>query len=69
MEENWKSVYSADKLYKVELVKGILDQFSVESIIMNKRGSEFLVGDVDLFVDEKDFEKAQKLISENHKSE
>lgn len=69
MEENWKSVYSADKLYKVELVKGILNQFSVESIIMNKRGSEFLVGDVDLFVDEKDFEKAQKLISEHHKSE
>jgi len=67
MEENWKSVYSADELYKVELVKGTLDQVKIESIIMNKKGSELLVGEIDLFVDEKDVDEALKIIQEHHK--
>lgn len=67
MEENWKSVYSANELYKVELVKDTLDQRKIESIIMNKKGSSLLLGEIDLFVDEKDFEKARKIVLEHHK--
>ncbi len=67
MEENWKSVYSADKLYKVELVKDTLDQRKIESIIMNKKGSGLLLGEIELFVDEKDFEEARKIVLEHHK--
>jgi hypothetical protein len=67
MDKNWKSVYTADKLYKVELVKDTLDQVNIESIIMNKKGSALLLGEIDLFVDKKDFEKARKVVLEHHK--
>jgi uncharacterized protein YqgQ len=67
MKENWKIVYTADRLYKVELVKGLLDQDDIESVIMNKKDSEFPVGDVELFVDEKDYEKARAIVLEHHK--
>jgi hypothetical protein len=67
MEDNWKSVYTADQLYKVELVKGLLDMVEIENVIMNKKGSELLVGEIDLFVDEKDYEKARKIVLEHHK--
>ncbi len=67
MEDNWKSVYSADKLYKVELVKGTLDQHNIENITMNKKGSGLLLGEIELFVDEKDFKKARKIVLEHHK--
>jgi hypothetical protein len=67
MEENWKSVYSADKLYKVELVKGLLDLAKIENLTMNKKGSGLLLGEIELFVDEKDFEKARKIVLEHHK--
>nr|NQU93186.1 DUF2007 domain-containing protein [Bacteroidota bacterium] len=69
MEENWVNIYSADKLYKVELVKGILERNEIESVIMNKRDSEFLIGEVELFVDAKNEDKALQLISEFKKSE
>jgi ATP sulfurylase len=67
MEDNWKSVYSADKLYKVELVKGTLDEHNIEYITMNKKGSGLLLGEIELFVDEKDYEKARAIVVEHHK--
>ncbi len=67
MEDHWKSVYSADKLYKVKLVKGTFDQHNIEHITMNKKGSGFLLGEIELFVDEKDFDKARKIVLEHHK--
>ena len=67
MEDNWKIVYTADRLYKVELVKGLLDQAKIESVIMNKKDSEFPVGDVELFVDDKDYDKAREIVVEQHK--
>jgi len=67
MEDNWKIVYTADRLYKVELVKGLLDQAKIESVIMNKKDSEFPVGDVELFVDDKDYDKAREIVLGQHK--
>ncbi len=69
MEDNWLKVYSAGQLYQVELVKGILDQSGIESVIMNQSDSEFLLGEVELFVDLEDFELAKSLIREFHKGE
>jgi len=66
MEDNWKAVYSADKMYKVDLVKGTLDQHNIEYITMNKKGSGLLLGEIELFVDEKDYEKAREIIKEHH---
>jgi hypothetical protein len=69
MDDNWLKVYSAGQLYQVELVKGILDQSGIESVIMNQSDSEFLMGEVELFVDLEDFELAKSLIREFHKGE
>lgn len=69
MEDNWLKVYSAGQLYQVELVKGILDQSGIESVILNQSDSEFLLGEVELFVDLEDFELAKSLIREYHKGE
>jgi hypothetical protein len=66
MEENWKCVYTADKLYKVDLIKGHLDKAGIKSIILNEKDSEFLVGDVELFVDESDVDKAKKIIAQHN---
>jgi hypothetical protein len=69
MEDNWIKVYSAGQLYQVELVKGILDQSSIESVILNQSDSEFLLGEVELYVENENFEMAKNLIHEFHKGE
>ncbi len=66
MDENWVMVYSADKLYKVEYVKSILEQNDIYSVILNQKDTEFLIGDVQLFVDKKDEEKAKQLLANTH---
>jgi len=69
MEDNWLKVYSAGQLYQVELVKGILDQNGIDSVIMNQSDSEFLLGEVELYVDIENFEEAKNFIREFHKGE
>ena len=69
MEDNWLKVYSAGQLYQVELVKGILDQSGIESVILNQSDSEFLLGEVELYVETENFEMAKNLIHEFHKGE
>jgi hypothetical protein len=69
MEDNWLKVYSAGQLYQVELVKGILDQSGIESVILNQSDSEFLLGEVELYVENENFDLAKNLIHEFHKGE
>jgi hypothetical protein len=69
MEDNWLKVYSAGQLYQVELVKGILDQSGIESVILNQSDSEFLLGEVELYVETENFELAKNFIHEFHKGE
>lgn len=62
MEENMKEVFSADQMYKIELIQEILDENEIESFVLNQKGSAFRMGDIMLYVDEKDELKAKELI-------
>ena len=62
MEENMREVFTADKMYKVEMIKEMLAENNIESFILNQKGSELLLGEIRLFVDEKDEKKALELI-------
>lgn len=60
-----KEVFTADKLYKVEMMKELLAENNIESFILNKKGSELLIGDILLYVDEKDEKKALEIIGKH----
>ncbi len=64
MSEDFIKVYSAGKLYDAELVKGMLFENGIEATIINKRDTEFLVGEVELYVSKKDSEKAVEIINQ-----
>ncbi|MCD4663651.1 MAG: DUF2007 domain-containing protein [Bacteroidales bacterium] len=62
MEENLREVYSADKMYKIKIIQELLTESKIESFVLNQKGSAFLVGDINLYVDEKDEAKALEII-------
>lgn len=62
MEENMKEVFSADQIYKIELIQEILDKNNIENFVLNQKGSALRMGDILLYVDEKDEAKAKELI-------
>ena len=63
MEENLKEVYSADKQYKINIIQEILAENNIKSMVLDQKGSAFLVGDIHLYVNESDEEKAKEIIA------
>jgi hypothetical protein len=66
-KKDFVNVYSAGKMYEAELIVGFLETYDIEATIMNKRDSNYLFGDVEIYVAEKDAEKAKQIIANREK--
>ena len=64
METNdFIKVYGAAKLYEAELIVGLLACDNIEATINNKRDSQYLFGEVEIYVAAADAEKAKEIIA------
>ena len=58
-------VYASDKPHMVEIVKTVLQKHDIESVILDKRDSTYIgIGDMELYVNEKEMVLARFLIDE-----
>jgi len=64
MEKDWVSIYSTNKLYQAEMVKQMLEDNNIFSVIMNQKDSSYLIGSIELYVEQKHEEKAKELIKQ-----
>ena len=64
MEKNWVLIYSAPKAYEAEILKEVLEENKIVCDIINKKDSSFLFGDVEVFVQKENEEKALALVKE-----
>lgn len=62
MGVNWISVYSSKFIYKVEIVKAVLSNNNIKSVIVNKQDSSYLFGDIELHVHPDDALRAMQII-------
>ena len=63
MEDNWSVVYTHNVLYHVEILKAVLVDNGIESVIINRVDSNYLFGDIELYVSNEDFDNAKKIIA------
>ncbi|MEE4177546.1 MAG: DUF2007 domain-containing protein [Bacteroides sp.] len=63
MEDHWHLVYSSTYLHKVEIVKAVLMDFEIESVVVNKKDSFYLFGEIELYVQQDDVLKASQIIN------
>jgi len=63
MEEKMKEVFSADKMYKIKIIQELLEENKIKSYVLNQKGSALLLGDIHVYVDEKDEQKALDIIA------
>ncbi len=66
MEKNLKAVFSADEMYKINIIQEVLEENNIESIVLDQKGSALLIGEIVLYVNEKDEAKALKIIEEHN---
>jgi len=64
-DKNWTLVFTTNKLFQAEIIKQILENNGIETVIMNKQDSSyFTFGDVEVYVLAGSEMVAKKLIEE-----
>jgi hypothetical protein len=66
MESNAKEIFSANDLYKINIMQEMLAEAGIESTVLNQKGSALLIGEIHLYVDEKDEAKALEIIKKHN---
>ena len=62
---DWEVVYRASILHRVEIVKGVLDQHNIKSIIVSKKDSNYHFGHFEVMVSRVDIIRAIKIIKDD----
>ncbi len=60
----WVKIQSFSRIHQAELRKDILEQNDINAVIVNEKDSLFLLGELELFVEEHNEKKAKALIDE-----
>ena len=68
MENEWIKVHSTDKEYKAVILREKLAEAGIESNQISQKGSEIdlFIGQIEIFVLEKDQEKANEIIMKHN---
>ena len=68
MDYNWIKIYTSTDPFKIELLKGFLNQNNIVAMSINKKDSSYLAfGEIELLVDAKDVMKAKILIKKQER--
>ncbi len=62
MYPDWVNIYTADTVFKAELVIGILNENGIEAVIFNKQDSAYLFGDIQVYVHRNSVVLAKRII-------
>jgi hypothetical protein len=65
MENNWVKIYSSNQATQIEFAKSLMEEASIETFEINKTDSTYLMGEIELYVDQTLVDKAQLILTEN----
>jgi len=69
MEKEWIKVYTTTNFFQVELVKHLLEEHNIASVIMNKQDSSYRFGQIELYTHEKNKDAALTIINRLNEGE
>jgi hypothetical protein len=59
-EERWEKVFSSTKAYQTEILKALLEEENIVSVIVNKQDRSYIVfGEIEVYVKSEDVLKAK----------
>ena len=63
--EDKVEVFSANDIYKVSIMQEMLAEENIESFILDQKGSELLMGEIHIYVDNKDEARAIEVVKKH----
>ncbi len=64
-EQNWIKIFTSTLPHEIDILQGMLAEANIESVIINKKDSSYLFGDIELYVSASDAFLSQQLINQN----
>ena len=62
-DEQWEMIFSSTMMYRVELLKELLENEEIPAVIMNKKDSSYLAfGEVELYTRRDEVLKAKQIV-------
>jgi len=52
MEKGWVCIFTTDRLHMAEIARQILSDHDIQSVIVNKKDSNYLFGFIEIYVQE-----------------
>ena len=69
-KEQWEKVFGTNAVYQAEILKALLEEENIVSIVINKQDSSYLsFGEVEVYVKSEDILKAKQLATKLSKDE
>lgn len=66
MDSGWQCIYFSNQLHKIEIVRSVLNDHEIKSVVVDKRDSSYImVGDVEVYVHNEDAILAKIIIDQN----
>lgn len=62
MEDNWQKIYSSSFEHKIEIAQAVLEDEGIKSVIINKKDSFYLFGELELYVHADHVLRAKQII-------
>lgn len=64
MDENWQEVFSTSHVWQAEMAKQILEENEITAVVINRKDSSYLFGEVAVYAEIKNAEKAKELLKD-----
>lgn len=65
MNKEWVKIYTSNQFFKSEIVKQVLIDHEIEAVLLNKQDSSYKFGEVEVHIQQADFNKALEIILQN----
>ena len=62
--KDWQKVYTTPNLYRVEIVRGILEENELAPVLVDKRDSAYHIGHFEIYVQPEHVLRAIKIIQD-----
>lgn len=62
---NWQTVFKTTTPHQSEIIKAVLEDLNIQSVIVNKKDSSYLFGQIELRVESENVIKTLKIIEED----
>lgn len=64
MEKGWAKIWASSDEIRSEIAKQVLEDNDIEAIIINKKDSFYMFGDIEIYVSQDNILRAKQLLTE-----